>query len=418
MARIAIDGSVVRIDGVVVDDQMLARLLEAADQPEETLRRALEVGARGLLTMGLGIDLAEVDRRVRQSVEDVTTEARVQVDQVLTAARQAFSEHFDPERRSSMVARALDEFGAWRDGFLRGFNPDYSDSYTARFVDQITALLGPEGMLEARLREALDPDSDGSGLSRLSAAMEGRFREIRDLLMTERGRHEEATRGTRKGFVFEDVIEETLREAARGTGWIIERTARAKGDLSPEAMVGDFVATLPHGRRIVIEAKNTARINLTGKDGILEELDRAIANRSAEAAICVSARDVFPREVGLFGVYGDRVLVVDDGDGMMLQVALRWVSLMLEQDARGLRASIDQSFIEDRLNRIRQLAQTFSSNRRSLTDIKASVDNVQGSLEQLRSELLFLIDEITGELERTDALRAGASLVALPSEAG
>ena len=132
MTNIGINGTTVTIDGLEVDDGVLAELLgsQPDERQAELARRVLEVGARGLLTMGLGIDLAEVDARVRRSVDEVTGEARQHVEQVLAAARQAFGEHFDPDLRSSMVGRALDEFTQWRDGFLRSFNPDFvfSDS--------------------------------------------------------------------------------------------------------------------------------------------------------------------------------------------------------------------------------------------------------------------------------------------------
>jgi hypothetical protein len=183
--------------------------------------------------------------------------------------------------------------------------------------------------------------------------------------------------------------------------------------------VGDFVVALPSDRRIVIEAKNTGRINLTGRDGILEELDRAMANRSADFAICVSARDAFPKEVGPLGVYGERILIVDEGDGTMLAVALRIAEMMLDKSADRKTADIDRGFLNDRVQRLRQLAQLFTNNRRSLTDIKTSVENVHGSLEQIRSELLFLVDEISHEIDRSSTKEpASAAVVHLRSGAG
>jgi hypothetical protein len=265
----------------------------------------------------------------------------------------------------------------------------------------------------------LDPDADGSALARLSQSIDERFGELRDLLMRERGKQTESDRGTRKGFDYEDVIEEVLRESLRSSGCVVERTGRVKGDLGAETLVGDFVVALASGRRLVIEAKNAARINLTGKDGILEELDRAMANRSADFGICVSARDAFPKEVGPLGVYGDRILIVDEGDGTMLAVALRLAETILERSTDRKTADIDRGFVQDRMLRLRQLAQLFTNNRRSLTDIKTSVDNVHGSLEQIRAELLSLVDEISYELDRSSTEEASsAAVVRLRSEAG
>ncbi|MDR9450726.1 MAG: hypothetical protein RI637_05845 [Acidimicrobiia bacterium] len=420
MAEIGINGTAVTIHDLEVEDGVLAELVNAQpdDRRAEMVRRVLEVGARGLLTMGLGIDLAEVDARVRRSVDEVTGEARDQVEQVLAAARQAFGEHFDPDVRSSMLARALDGFTQWRDGFLQSFNPDFTDSHTARFLEQLNDLLGPDGVLEARLFGVLDPDADGSALSRLSKSIDERFGEMRDLLMQERGKQIEADRGTRKGFEYEDAVEKALRESLKSSGCVVERTGQTKGDLGAETMVGDFVVTLGSGRRIVFEAKNTARINLTGRDGILEELDRAMANRSADFAVCVSARDAFPREVGPLGVYGERILIVDEGDGTMLAVALRLAEMLLEQSTARRATDLDRGFLHDRMQRLRQLAQLFTNNRRSLTDIKTSVESVHGSLEQIRSELLFLVDEISHEVDRSGVAEPSpATVVHLRSEA-
>lgn len=404
MAAITCDGRIVKVDGLVVDDPGLAELLRAQpeDRWEDLTARALAVGARGLLTMGLGIDLTEVDARVRRSVEEVTAQARRKVDEVLGAAEQALAERFDPEQRSSVVARALAEFASWRDAFLQGFDPDYADSHTARFLAQLEGLLGPHGDLETRLREVLDPDADGSALARLSHSIDGRLTELRDLIVGDRARVEESRRGTAKGLDFEEEVEERLRELALAIGGcVVERTGRLPGGLGAQATVGDFVVVLPTGQRVVVEAKNVARLALTGKDGILEELDTAMANRSAQFAICISAQEAFPREVGAFGVYGNRVLVVDEGEGTMISVAFRWAMGMLEASATGRASRLDARLVFDRLQRLRGLAQLFSTNRRALTDVKSSVGTVQESLETMRVELLGLVDELSTEVRRS-----------------
>ncbi len=402
MALIHLDGNIVTIEGLEIEDPGLAQLLGA--QPEErradTVMRALTVGARGLVSMGLGIDLSEVDDRVRRTVIDATTEARREVEAVLTAARTAFEAQLSPEHRSSTVARTLQEFAAWRDAFLRRMDPAHADSDTARFLNELTALVGPAGELQQRLEQALDPNTDSSAFGQLGRGIEQRLIELRDAVMHQRGRDEEAETGTRKGFDFEESVEEWLRSAVAGVGGcIVEHTGRTPGELSADALVGDFVIALPDGARIVVEAKNTARINLSGKDGILDELDRAIVNRAADYAICISSRDAFPREVGPFGVYGHRLLVVDCDEGAMTAVAVRWAiaALAAEREARG---ELDHALFADRLQRIRQLAQLLSGSRRSLTDITSSVENVRATLDQLRTELLAVVSDLDGEMHR------------------
>ncbi|MDH5371626.1 MAG: hypothetical protein OEX97_01640, partial [Acidimicrobiia bacterium] len=210
-------------------------------------------------------------------------------------------------------------------------------------------------------------------------------------------------------------VEDWLRSAVAGLGGcIIERTSRLAGELSADSLVGDFIVTLSDGARIVVEAKNSARINLAGKDGILDELDRAIVNRAADYSICISAREAFPKEVGPFGVYGHRLLVVDHGDGAMTAVAVRWAIAALVAD-RETRGEMDHGLVEDRLQRIRQLAQLLSGSRRSLTDITTSVENVRNTLEQFRTELLAVVTDLDREVGR---ITGPADVVALRPAAG
>ena len=417
MALIRVDGDVVTIEGLEVEDAGFAQLL--ATQPEdrraEVVARAITVGVRGILSMGLGIDLSEVDDRVKRSVLEATAEARREVEAVLSAARRAFDDQLSPENRTSTVARTLEEFTSWRDGFLSRMDPTDADSDTARFLSELTSLVGPAGELQNRLEEALDPSVDTSAFARLGKSIEDRLTELRDAVMHQRGRAEEAESGTQKGFDFEDSIHDWLSSAVAGIGGcVVERTGRIPGELSADALVGDFVVTLPDGARIVVEAKNTARINLAGKDGILDELDRAIVNRSADYSICISSREAFPKEVGPFGVYGHRLLVVDPGDGAMTAVAVRWaISAMAAE--RQTRGELDHGLFEDRLQRIRQLAQLLSGSRRSLTDITTSVENVRGTLEQLRTELLAVVTDLDREVAR---VTEPAEVVTLRSVAG
>ncbi|MDF1596127.1 MAG: hypothetical protein P1T08_08525 [Acidimicrobiia bacterium] len=402
MAQIRVDGNTVIIEELEVEDPGLAQLLSAQpeDRREDVLLRALIVGARGLVSMGLGIDLAEVDDRVRRSIIEATAEARREVEVVLTNARTAFETQLSPEHRSSTVARTLAEFTAWRDSFLLRMDPAHADSDTARFLAELAALVGPTGELQQRLEEALDPTADNSAFAQFGKSIELRLTELRDAVMHQRGREEEAESGTQKGFDFEDSVQEWLRAAVAGPGGcVVERTGRTPGELSADAMVGDFVITLSDGARIVVEAKNAARINLAGKDGILDELDRAIVNRAADYSICISAREAFPKEVGPIGVYGHRLLVVEPGDGAMTAVAVRWAIAAMAAE-RQTRGELDHALFEDRLQRIRQLAQLLSGSRRSLTDITTSVENVRGTLEQLRTELLAVVTDLDREVTR------------------
>ena len=142
----------------------------------------------------------------------------------------------------------------------------------------------------------------------------------------------------------------------------------------------------------MVEAKNTARIGLAGNTGILAELDEAIDNRQATWGICVSRQDAFPSEVGTFGVYGNRLLVVDTGDGTLTRVALRWIAAAARTGA-DLGEGVDTPTALERLDRIRGLAQHFSRSKKVLGSAQSSLDTVRDELDSIRTELLELVDD-------------------------
>lgn len=399
---IDLDGEVVHISALAIEDATLASLLrrEPADAWESVLVRVLSVGARGVASMGLGVDLTEVDLRMDRSVRRLTDEAHRRADELLEAARKGFREELDPEVRSSIMARSLEEFQAWQGTFLASLDPSSSDSHTGRLVEALQQLVGPGGVFENRIAALFDLDAEGSALSLLSSQVDQRFGELRDLMFKAEGASQEAAFGTRKGLSYEQEVEDALRTAAmRLPGSYVECTSKEFGSLDANSRVGDFVVTSGAGHRIVVEAKNVAAISVQGKSGILNELDQAMANRRAEFAICVSAQDAFPSEVGTFRADGNRLLIVDDGDGAMISIALQWAVATLLTDS--FSTQFDKGLVIERLARLRSLATQFSNTQRSLTKISSSVASVQSDLAEMRTELLATADDIASEVGRT-----------------
>jgi hypothetical protein len=401
MTHVSSDGHISKIDGLVTDDRSLATLLSAHEEAEwdTVVERVVAVGAHGLMTMGLDVGLETVRDEIRREVERVTGLAEQQVGKMLTAAQQAYREQLDPDVRSSVLSRSLREFHRWQDSFFTGMDVDQAGSIGGRLVERLEGLVGAGGTLEAQLDAALDPSADGSALGRLRDEMLTEIRGVRDAVHAERGRQTEAARGSQKGFLFEDVVEERCRAWAAGVGGcIVERTSTDGGALSREALVGDIVVTLPDGGRVVVEAKHTSRITLTGIDGILAELDRAMSNREADIAICISAQDAFPAEVGSFGFYGNRILVVDDGTDSLFDVALRVAGLLMTTARSGDGETIDRAAVLDQLERVHQLAKRFSSSKRTLTEAQNSIDLAKEGLDSMRSELIEIAEAAAHEV--------------------
>lgn len=402
MSEIQVEGDRITLDALVVDEPALAQLLRAHDEDQwhRLIQRALGVGARGLLTMGVMVDLGEFDSKVSDALAEATNAADAGARRLLEAAEDAVARNLDPDVKTSHLGRALAEFATERNTLLQGLDPAVGDSPSARLMARLSELVGPDGYVESRLNALLDPGADGSALAAIQHGIDARFNDLRELIAREQGRSEEALRGTAKGVAFEDDVEAMVRTIAKNIGGcVVQRTTRLAGTLGAESVVGDFVLTLPDGQRITVEAKNQAKVALNGPTGILDELDRAMANRNATASVCVSAADAFPSEVGTFGVYGKRVLVVEDGSGALLEAAIRWAAALVAADSAG--DAMDPVAVGESLARLRAVSKRCSDQKRALTDVVRSVDKVRDGLDAMRAELLEAIDDLARAAGRT-----------------
>ena len=403
--------------GIEVDDPIVVDLLERCpdDEREDAVRQLLAVGAHGLKSMGLSVSLDEIDTRIRRALTTGTEVAARRLQDTIDGAVGTAHKQLDPQHRESATSQTLEALDQWQRELLERLDPAQAGSAPARMLAELHDTVGKEGELERRIRSLFDTDHEDSAVAGITSDMSRRLSEVRDLILEDRGRRAAAERGTDKGFDFEDIIESRLREVAAPHGWIVDRTSLTAGSLHAESKVGDFVVHLDDGLRIAVEAKNAGRITLTGRDGILNELDRAIANRSADYAICVSASEAYPAEVGAFGVYGNRILVVDGGDGVMLGVALRWTRLAAAMVAdRAGTTDIDKELVADRLNRMRNLVRRLSGAKRSLTQMTGTIEELRASLDAVRLD----ISEQLSELE-THILARPADVIRLtPVESG
>jgi hypothetical protein len=364
---IDVTNGTVRIDQFETSDPAVVGLLTGvrqADERERLISNALATGARGLMSMGLGVTVEDLEARLRSGAEAAAAETLRQLEAAVVRAAKSLEAGIDLGR---------------------------SDSHSTMFLGELQSLLGANGQLLAGFRAALDPLGD-SPLAVALSGVRAELTNLRDDLVRNQGRDQEAARGTAKGVAFEDRLDGTLRQIARGIGAVVEYTGKSVGNLSSVAIVGDYLFTLADGRRIVIEVKHQQTIGLTGKNGILAELERAMINRSAQAGLCISALDAYPAEVGSFNVYGNRVLVVDDGEGTMIAAALRW--LILAEAAARSDDEFDVGAIKAGLERLRGTCQRFATNRSALTEVNKSVNKVSESLAEMRDEVLSLVDDL------------------------
>lgn len=110
--------------------------------------------------------------------------------------------------------------------------------------------------------------------------------------------------------------------------------------------------------------------------------------------------------MGLLGVYGNRVLVADDGSGITVQAAVRWAVAAITASVAA-DSTIDPAAMADGLRRIKELATRLSNLKRSLATIRSGVDQVRNDVDAVRGELLDHVDDLSrGLVVTTGAIEA------------
>ncbi len=209
---------------------------------------------------------------------------------------------------------------------------------------------------------------------------------------------------TGKGFDYEDLVDECIGTLAANYGDLAEVTAKQSG--SRASQVGDEVVTLnrddTHGveARFTLEMKNRP-LNLRKT---MAELDEALCNRDALAAIAVfRSQEQAPTSVP-FQHHDDKAIVVfdpDDEDDSALRLAYMWARWTVR---KGLAVSEEAEFD---MERVHCLLDDASRALDRHTAIKRFHTQARKNIDQAADQVRDLIDEVHESLESLDTeLRA------------
>jgi hypothetical protein len=215
----------------------------------------------------------------------------------------------------------------------------------------------------------------------------------------------ERERGTAKGRTFEEAVADAVDAIALTQGDVAE----AVGDLKEATgKVGDVVVAIdacngPARGRIVIEAKDRQRLSATKA---LQELDSAMAERSADFAVMVvPTDDKVPAKMEPLREYnGDKLLVAFDPDSgsLPLEVAYRLARarvLMKRSDAEG----IDAGAVADAAERALAALAEERNIKQQLTGAKTSIDKARDYVETMSARVRALLQEIDALVRPADA---------------
>jgi hypothetical protein len=402
---VSTDRGVTTIAFYTTSNQDVARLLEQADDMAVCLERMLSIGAAAMLSAGLQLDTAVVERRFDalntrfdaslksafQSIEGLVDGEDGTIPCALEGVKREIAEvintTFDPTRTTSVVARLND------------------------LVDQA------QGRMVTEVQRQLSPDVDGSMLNRtvreinacVQTSIQGVMDEVRDVqakLENARGSAAQAQKGTQKGVVFEDVLQPLIGRLASLHGDMCERNSTDKGVQARKA--GDFTITLNTaangGARacFVIEAKDSDSLS---KRAVVSELRTDMDNRDARAGVLVFAhQDQTPDKLA-FQTMGDMAIVAcEDGDTMALELAYQWARWVAcrDLDATGADWARIQRAV-DQATRALELHKTIKGNH---TAAKKSIDDAIRWTGQLVSEVRAAIDVLGEAVEEAQEPQA------------
>lgn len=318
-----IDADHVRAEG----ERLIEHLATALRDHHDTVSRGLDAALQTYFDPANGRFHERVERLVRRDGE-LEQVLRRQVGGDDSALAATLSRHVG--ENSALAGKVRELLQAQRETLLKEFSLDNKQGALARLIGEIR---DHNGKLGTDLRDRLaglvrefSLDDAGSALARVRRELmdvfaeereeSRRFREqVRETLVAQAARKEEAARSTRHGLEFEDAVHRFVEERCARTGDLAVAVGATPGPRS-RCKKGDTVVELgpehaAAGARIVVEAKEREHVSLADA---VAELVAARENRDAQVGLFVFSRRVAPDEVGSLVRFGNDVVVAWDAD--------------------------------------------------------------------------------------------------------
>jgi len=251
---------------------------------------------------------------------------------------------------------------------------------------------------DSEVYSMLDPNAKDSPISRLRQEILEKLQGIEKTIEIYLAKKEEIEKAPKKGFIFEDDLEEALVRLSKPFGDLVERTGTKKGKLGN--LKGDFVITLNdpttegQSLKIVVEAKAGKSVRLTMKS-LLGELRDAIQNREANFAIAVT-KTVISDSIGCFHeIEGNKIICVFEDNRLPLEVAYRIArTYVLMRNRRSLETTIDAERICGVISKIANDLKTVRGIKANLTSIGKTADTITVDIKSLEKNIRDSLNEL------------------------
>jgi hypothetical protein len=401
---VGVEGDVIVVDHLRVEDRALAAFVESrpeSDRPDMA-DRALRIGLHALQDAGTSLDVELVRREFDSLVEQSSAANDAAAKELDNVLRLNFAD------RDGRLPRMLEQFLGDKGQLTRLVRELFDEEKRDSAIGRLRTLLGTYFDGDAsRLAQLLDPTRMGAPLYQFRSEMNSAFEKLNDRLTAieaaSAARGAERSKSSAKGADFEDLLEDMLGEAVRGTGDAVERTGTATGDVS-RSKKGDFLLTVDPQRcgggelRVVIEAKNRG----VSSREMREELTAAMRNRGAAAALAIFTPEHAPAGVAPFDVRFGHVFAVIDPqapDLATLSAAVRLARLNALASVALQKAEVDPARVGAALAAVKTELEAIRALKVNLTSIKTSADNVSAGLDRLREQVIGRVAEAEAALQ-------------------
>lgn len=410
--------SVTVVDGCVVLDRFYETDDAVVDvvgldlDPAAAVHRCLQIGARATISTHTALDVGVVERafsELNDSLAARLADALGHMDRIAPALVD------DQHGAIPVLLRGLQEEIATQLGAL--FDPRSKTSALSRLEEVFSQSSGTHGRALGAL---LDPDDPMSPLGRWkaevlaavrdsSAAVVRQVQDLSTAVAVERARAEVFAITTAKGFSFEEVVHGALDRLSAHHGDLAEPVGRSLGAAGQRT--GDELVTVnpddTGGARaaIVVEVKNR---KLTRRN-LLSELDRAMANRDAQAAVAVVAEiDQAPGGLPLQLFANKAIVALDDHllADRALELAYVWARSVARRAVDHRPDDMDMEEIHARLADACGVLGRASSVRRHLSAARKGIEGGQAEVDCLVEELDSALRRLRGAIEGVAARRA------------
>ena len=407
-ANVVVSSDAVLISNLIETDDELVRYVGSSADPVDATRRCLRVGARSVQAASAALD----NETVRNQFDRLTSDFSSRVDGAVSYISEVTTGLLDSE--SGALAGALNGHRqALHDLLDSQFDPDSKQSIMGKIEDLVAEALERQSRTIRQAVSLEAPDSPLrvmkseiiTGFAAPLAEVSKQVRELSEKIAVNEAVAPVIDITTAKGFAFEAVVHGMVCTIATAHGDIAEMcgnevgaTASKKGD---EVVTVNLEDTNGVEKRFVLEAKAT---KLTAR-ATREELDAALENRAAGAAIALFDSQAKAPTTTPFSYSNNRAIIVLDKDGDIspMRLAYMWARWVVRRDSALLATdSLDMERIGVLVSYAQRAIERHTTIKRGHAQAKKGIDQAASQVAALVGEVQSALSDLEAELASAD----------------